>query len=176
MHASADPIAGIMHLLNEIKRCQDADATVAATTMVYICIDTMAFLSMPTNQTSQTKKDFIGWVDTYLKADPSQSYQYRGIDVYAARCSLLHAFSAETDAHRRDPSIRQFGYADNGPHAYNAAVHERLVIISVARLVHDLSKALETFIGAMGTDVDLRARVGARLPALYNEFPFSPQS
>ena len=174
MHTSADPTAGIMHLLNEIKRCQDADATVAATAMVYICIDTMAFLSMPTGQTSQTKRDFIAWVDTYLKADPLQSYQYRGVDVYAARCSLLHAFGAEADAHRRDPSIRQFGYADTGPHAYNAAVSQRLVIVSVARLIHDLSKGLETFISAVRTDLDLRARVGARLPALYNEFPFAP--
>jgi len=176
MRPSADPIAGIMHLLNEIARCQNADATVAATAMIYIGIDTMAFLSMPASQTAQTKRDFITWVDTYLKAEPSQSYQYRGVDVYAARCSLLHAFSAETEAHRRDASIRLFGYADNGPHAYNPEVSERLVIISVARLIHDLSKALETFISTMLTDLDLRARVGTRLPALYNEFPFAPSS
>jgi hypothetical protein len=26
------------------------------------------------------QRDFIAWVDTYLKADPSQSYQYCGIE------------------------------------------------------------------------------------------------
>ena len=161
-----------MHILREIARCQDADATVAAVAMVYVCIDTMAFLSMPAGQTTQGKKDFIAWTETYLKADPSQTYQYRGVDVYAARCSLLHAFSSETEAHRRDESVRLFGYSDNGPHAFKPTVSPRLVIISVAVLIHDLSKALESFLAAMLTDLDLRARVGGRLPALYNEFPF----
>jgi hypothetical protein len=99
-------LKGVMNLLNEIAQCQKADATVAAVAMIFVCIDTMAFLAMPASQTAQGKQDFIGWVDTYLKADPIQPYQYRGIDVYAARCSLLHAFSAETEAHRKAlPSV-----------------------------------------------------------------------
>jgi hypothetical protein len=136
----AEILKGVMNLLHEIARCQNADANVAAVAMVYVCIDTMAFLAMPADQMTQGKTDFITWVDNYLKADPSQPYQYRGIDVYAARCSLLHAFSAETEAHRKDPSVRLFGYADNGAHAFNSAESTRLVIISVAVLIHDLSK------------------------------------
>jgi len=133
----------------------------------------MAFLAMPAGQTTQGKTDFVSWVDTYLKADPSQPYQYRGIDVYAARCSLLHAFSAETEAHRKDPAIRLFGYADNGPHAFNPAESPRLVIVSVAVLIYDLSKAMERFVSAWKVDLDLRARVAARLPALYATFPLT---
>ena len=71
--------------------------------MVYVFIDTMAFLAMPAGQMAQTRKDFIGWVDTYLKADPTERYQYRGLE-----------FSAEADAHRKDPSVCLFGYIDNG--------------------------------------------------------------
>jgi hypothetical protein len=164
-------VKGVMHLLEEIVSCQDAGATVAAAAMVYVCIDTMAFLSLPAGQTTQEKKDFIKWVDTYLNADPIQKYQYRGIDVYAARCSLLHAFSAETEAHRKDPSIVMFGYADNGPHAFDAAESTRLAVISVAVLIHDLCKAVHSFVGAWRTDPDLRARVAGRLNELYNVFP-----
>ncbi len=173
MNASADPMKGIMNLLTEIKRCQDADATISAVTMTYVCIDTMAFLSMPIEKTKQGKEEFIEWVDTYLSTDRSQSYQYRGIDVYAARCSLLHAFSAESEAHKKDTSVRLFGYSDNGQHAFNRAVSHRLVIISVAQLIHDLTQAIEKFIAAMLTDLDLRRRVDSRLPALYNDFPFA---
>jgi hypothetical protein len=167
----AEILKGVMNLLHEIARCQNADANVAAVAMVYVCIDTMAFLAMPAGQMTQGKTDFISWVDNYLKADPSQPYQYRGIDVYAARCSLLHAFSAETEAHRKDLSVRLFGCADNGPHAFNSAESTRLVIISVAVLIHDLSKAMERFLSAWKTDLDLRARVAGRLPALYATFP-----
>jgi hypothetical protein len=161
---------GMKNLLDEIIRCQKADATVAAVAMVYVCIDTMAFLSMPATQTTQNKRDFITWVDNYLKADSSQSYQYRGIDVYAARCSLLHTFSAETEAHKKDPSIRLFAYSDNGPHAFNSAESPRLIIISAGRLIYDLGCALERFDGAGQTDLCLRERVAGRLPALYATF------
>jgi hypothetical protein len=170
--AGAKLLKGVMNLLHdEIARCQNVDANVAAVAMVYICIDTMAFLAMPAGQTTQGKKDFISWVDTYLKADQSQPYQYRGIDVYAARCSLLHAFSAETEAHRKDPTIRHFGYTDNGLHAFNPAEAPRLVILSVAVLIYDLDKAMERFRSTWKCDLDLRARGAKRLPALYATFP-----
>ena len=44
-------VAGIVA---EIKHCESAGATMAAVTMAYVCIDTMAFLSMPSGQTSQS--------------------------------------------------------------------------------------------------------------------------
>jgi hypothetical protein len=166
----AEILNGVFDLLNEIARCQNADATVAAVAMVYVFIDTMAFLAMPAGQTAQTRKDFISWVDTYLKAESSQRYQYRGLDVYAARCSLLHAFSAEADAHRKDPSVSVFGYLDNGPHAFDPAESPRLAMISVAVLIRDLCKATERFVGDWLSDHTLRARVASRLPALYNTF------
>jgi hypothetical protein len=146
---------------------------VAAIAMAYVFIDTMAFLAMPGGQTIQTRKDFISWVDTYLKTDPSQPYQYRGLDVYAARCSFLHAFSAEADAHRKDPSVRRFGYSDNGPHAFDPAEPTRLVIISVAFLIRDLCMATERFFCDWASDHALRARVTSRLLALYNTFPIT---
>lgn len=167
----AEILNGVFDLLNEIVRCQEADATVAAVAMVYVFIDTMAFLAMPAGQTAQTRKDFIGWVDTYLKADPTERYQYRGLDVYAARCSLLHAFSAEADAHRKDPSVCLFGYIDNGPHAFDPAESTRLAMISVTVLIRDLCRGAERFIGDWLSDLALRARVAGRLPALYNTFP-----
>lgn len=165
---------GVFDLLNEIIRCQKADATVAAIAMIYVFVDTMAFLSMPTGQTTQTRKDFISWVDNYLKANPAQPYQYRGLDVYAARCSLLHAFSAEAEAHRKDPSIHRYSYTDNGPHAYDPKEPTGLVIISVALLIHDLCTATELFFGDWSRDQALRTRVANRLPALYNTFPITP--
>jgi hypothetical protein len=181
MQAPEEPaiLKGLINLLSEITRCQAADATAAAVAMIYICIDTMAFLAMPASQTTQGKNDFVSWVDTYLKTEPLQPYQYQGIDVYAARCGLLHAFSAEAEAHRKDSSVNICGYADNGPHLFNAAESTSLVIISVGLLMVDLGKAVDCFFSVCQTDLDLRARVEKRLPALYAAFPFkelSPQA
>jgi hypothetical protein len=169
--ASPDKIWDCIHgLLTQIARSQDADATMAAVAMVYVCIDTLTFLSIPSSQTSQTRTDFIAWFDTYLKAESSQAYQYRGI--YAARCGILHAFTAEADLHRKDLDIIMFGYADNGPHVFNPAVSPRLAIISVAVLVHDLAKAIQSFLEACKSDAALRARVESRLPMVYATLPF----
>ena len=47
--------AAITGLLAEIKRCEAAGATTAAVAVAYVCIDTMAFLSLPVNQDGSSK-------------------------------------------------------------------------------------------------------------------------
>lgn len=163
---------GITGIIAEIKRCEAAGATIAAVTMAYVCIDTMAFPSMPSGQASQTRADFIPWVEAYLKGHPDQPYQYKGADVYAARCSLLHAFGAEADMHRRDPNIKKFGYHDGGLHAFDPDVSRNLVIIGTASFLNDVVIAVESFVRACEQDGELRGLVEARLPTVYQTMPF----
>jgi hypothetical protein len=160
-------LKGLATLIDEIGRCHKADATTATACMVYVCIDTLAFLVMPAAQKVQVRNDFIRWVDDYLRADPSQPYRYRGDDVYAARCALLHKFGAEADAHSKDPSVRVFFYSHDGPHVFKPTEDARHVAISVAALVIDLAQAIDRFVAACNSDPDLWARVRDRLPAIY---------
>jgi len=164
---------GIRDIVAEIKRCESAGATMAAVTMAYVCIDTMAFLSMPSSQSSQTGTDFITWVDSYLKGHPYQPYQYVGIDVYAARCGVLHAFGAEANLHRNDTSIKKFGYHNGGLHAFRPAVSPNRVIIGTASFLNDVVIAVETFLNECENNIDLRSRVEARLPSVFARMPFS---
>lgn len=164
--------ASLPGMVAEIKRCEAAGATMAAVTMAYVCMDTMAFLSIPVGQKSQTRSDFIAWVNTYLEAHPDQLYQYDGTDVYAARCSVLHAFGAEADLHRKDPNIRKFVYDDGGKHRFNDQVSPTLVIIGVASFANDVVIAVENFMKACEADGALRTRVEARLPKVFQSMPF----
>jgi hypothetical protein len=166
------PWRSIMGLIAEIRRCEAASATVAAVAMAYVCIDTMAFLSMPAGQSSQTRTDFINWVDKYIKGHPKQPYSYEGKDVYAARCAVLHTFSAEAEQHRQDASIKMFGYHDGGLHALNPKINPRLVIIGTASFLNDVTIAVETFMKDCQVDQALRMRVEGRLHVLLNTFPF----
>ena len=161
----------VFGLINEIKRCEAAGATTAAVALAFICIDTMAFLSLPAGRERQKREDFIAWTDSYLKGDVDQPYQYRGIDVYGARCSLLHAFGSETDYHQRCPDAKKFGYHDGGKHAYNPALDEHLVLIGTASFLNDVVIAVGGFCEACKTDQDLRARVEDRLPKVLAMFP-----
>lgn len=163
----------ITGLINEIKACENANHTKAAIALAFVCIDTMAFLSMPPDKPRQTREDFIAWVDAYLKGHADQPYQYRGIDVYAARCAVLHAFSAEADLHRNDPQVLIFGYHDGGKHAFDPAQSPRLVLIGTASFLNDVVIGVESFLNACKDDQALRKTVESRLPKLLQTFPLA---
>jgi len=158
---------GLVQMGKELKRTQAAGLLSAALTFAYVCIDTMSYLSLPSEKSQQDRSDFMAWVDTYLKGDPSQSYEYRGLDVYAARCAVLHAFSAEAELHRKDPGVRVFGYHDGHHHVS----HPHLVVIGIASFVNDIVGAIEAFLAACQDDADLRARAEPRLGKVLHTFP-----
>lgn len=165
---------GISGLLAEIKRCEAAGATTAAVAMAFVCIDTMSFLALPEGRDKQGRTDFITWVDTYLRGHEDQPYQYRGIDVYGARCALLHAFGSEVDFHQQYPDAKKFGYHDGGKHAYGPAQDEHLVIIGTASFLNDVVHALGEFLEACKANAELRTRVESRLPKVLATFPVQP--
>jgi hypothetical protein len=97
-----EPLNAILGIIKEIDTCEKAGATTAAIVLTYVGIDAMAYLSMPASQISQTRTDFINWVNKYLKGHPDQVYQYDGKDVYRARCAIIHTYSVEADYHHKN--------------------------------------------------------------------------
>ena len=127
---------------------------------------------MPEEKEQQTRADFIAFVDTYLKAHEDQPYQYRGIDVYAARCAMLHRYGSEAALHRKDPTIKMFGYSGGGGrHFFNPDVSTTLVIIGTASLLNDIAIAVTDYMKACLVDTSLRTRAEQRLPHVLKVFP-----
>ena len=166
----------VVGLVQEIKRCEAVGATTAALAMAFVCIDTMTFLALPLDRDQQTRQDFIDWVDMYLKGHEEQLYQYRGIDVYGARCALLHAFSTEAAYHQKFPGAKKFGYHDGGKHAYDPSVDDRLVLIGTASFLDDVVRAVGAFVEEWKADANLRARVAPRLSKVLETFPVLEQA
>ena len=162
---------GVMSLVAEIKKCEKADATTAGIAMAYVCIDTMAFLSLAEGRMSQSTADFIAWVDAYLKGHSDQPYQYRGLDVYGARCAVLHAFGSEVDFHEKNPDAKKFGYHDGGKHMYDPSIDERMVLIGTVSFLNDVVIAVHSFVETCKADANLRQRVSAKLPRILALFP-----
>lgn len=161
----------VEEIVAEFKKAEAAGANMAALAMGYICLDTMAFLAMPDNQTKQTRSDFISFVDTYLKAHEDQLYQYRGIEVYAARCAVLHRYSSLADMHAKDSTIKMFGYSTGGRHFYNPDVSDSLVIVGTASLLNDIAIAATEYMKACLADLSLRERAEKRLPNVLKWHP-----
>ncbi len=154
----------IIQILSEIDRAKDAGATTAALAMVYIGIDTMAFLACAIGQRKQDRAQFIAWVDRYLRTDAASEYQYEGLDVYAGRCGLLHTYGSISDLHGKEKPPRTFGYTDTGPHRSNDA--DGLVLISIALLIHDFRAAIKMFLGEASQSADLKQRIDSRIGSL----------
>lgn len=162
-------------MLEELKECEKAGLPTACVMQIYVYIDTMSYLGMPITKETNTKNDFITWVNDYLKADERQPYQYRGADVYGARCSLLHTFSSEAEFHTKYPDTIKFVYHDGGRHMYNPSIDATLVIIGISSLVNDFIIGVQNFM----RDIQIRIKddnqkdiLNSRINKIFNTIPF----
>ncbi len=162
----------LVGLVSQLKRCDECGITTAAVAMAFICIDTLANLSRPADKAKVTRSDFKKWVDTYLKGHEDQPYHYRGKDVYAARCDVLHKYGAEAELHEQDPDTIRFGYHNGDKHIYKSDVRPRLVIMGMKSLINDVVIGVESFLEACQNDPALRARVESRLGQVLVCMPF----
>ena len=109
---SRDPIINAIH--NGIKRgirgALENDCLESAVILLILCgIDAMAYLAMPASQEDVTRSDFVRWVERYSKFPCKE--QLTGLDLYGARCAMLHNFGAVSDLSRKE-KCRQVAYMD----------------------------------------------------------------
>jgi len=151
---------------HDIKVARDNGAITAALILTYAAIDAMAFLSMPENKKEVHRSDFISWVETYMKTDPKQPYQYQGIDLYGARCGIVHRCGA-TSRLSDSGGCKVFNYHNGSEHIYKPTIHEDLVAISYPRFINDFFGAMKKFLADIMKDEKLKKRVGNRIVNLF---------
>lgn len=154
----------------EIDRAKRSGASLATAAMVYIAIDAMTHLGLPLDRGRPVQRDFITWVDRYLRMNKNEEYEYAGIDLYAARCRLMQPYSSEADIGGKTPH-RAFVYHFGPGHRFDPADDNNVVMISVTRLVTDFYSAVYGFFSDAAHDKDLRVSIDTRL-AIVNELYF----
>jgi hypothetical protein len=87
---------GIKQLSDSIEDCLSKGRVLSCLVLLYSAID--IFASLEGNRSEGTKDAFVRWVDRYIL--PNAALQFSAIDLYAARCGIIHAFSAESDLSR----------------------------------------------------------------------------
>ena len=151
---------------HDIKVALDNGAITGALIITYSAIDAMAALMMPENQKNVRPRDFISWVEKYMKTDSKQPYQYEGIDLYGARCGLVHRFSA-TSRLSDSGDCKVFNYHNGSEHIYKPSVHDDLVAISWPRFIKDFFGAMEDFLTDIMKDKELKKKVDSRIDHLF---------
>jgi len=162
----------ILGLVTEMKQCDEQGLMNASLAMAFICIDSLANLSRPEGKKKVTREDFKSWVENPLEGHPEQPYQYRGKDVYAARCAFLHTYGSEADLHEKDPDTLMYGYHNGGKHNYNPEVSPGLVLIGTRSFINDVVHGVESFLVQCKTDLALRKRVESRLAHFLKAHPY----
>ena len=120
MSATRNPYSALFldALCSDIKKAKDNAALGGSVILTYSAIDAMAFMSMSASQKEVHRHDFVAWVDRYMKTDASQPYQYRGIDLYGARCVIVHRYGVESRL--SDAGLCNiFAYHDGGDHIFH---------------------------------------------------------
>ena len=79
------------NIKKSIELCLTAKLQIPSLILLYSGIDIIAWLNRPISKEYSSGKNFIRWVDSYLL--PYPNIKCRAIDLYAARCAIIHSYS-----------------------------------------------------------------------------------
>jgi hypothetical protein len=158
------------HLVSSIELCLRNHFTAPSLILTYATIDIMAWLDRDENHQDVQRDDFIRWVETYLL--PSSQLPCTAIDLYAARCSLLHSYSAESKLSREGKANLVF-------YAWGTAEQQDLQKLidlagnrdAKAVQVEGLIRALKTGIERFLSDMAHNELVTSRAVKLFSNMP-----
>ena len=81
-----------------IKVCIEKDLTTPSLILIYSAIDIAGWLNSE-NPGEPVKNRFISWVERYLL--PAKELKCSAIELYGARCGLVHSLSPESDVSKK---------------------------------------------------------------------------
>lgn len=125
-----------------IDQCHANSHIMPCLTLLYSTIDVLASLEAVPNE--GTRAAFVRWVDTYMLPDPR--IPCAGIDIYAARCGIIHGFSA-------DSNLSRSGQAKKISYAWGTADVEKLRRAHQALSQDGISIHVRDLIDAFGAGV-----------------------
>ncbi len=96
----------INELLDTIEVCINNKILLPSLILLYSGIDIMSYLNLPENRNDVNRKDFIKWVDKYVL--PDSNLICSALDLYAARCSVLHSYTPESTLSRENKAKKIF--------------------------------------------------------------------
>jgi len=109
---SADPIGEMIHgyftsTAKAISTLFEHELLGHMLILIYSALDTCGLLDAPPEQEQATSGSFKSWVTKYLL--PNSDDDFDAVDLWAARCAVLHTFTSESNL-SRSGSARELQY------------------------------------------------------------------
>ena len=137
-----------------VRACLDSSFPEEALVLVYSAIDTLAFLGSPPCAEYSERGPFIEWCEKYIvPCFGSSSGGLSGIDLYGARCGVLHVSSARSSLGQQGKA-REIWYQFRGQHGLNLATNtpKLAVGLDVEVLVAAFEKGSHCFLEEITRD------------------------
>lgn len=151
-------LKAVQRMAEAIKLLLDNGHQVPALMLVYASIDQVAWLSIHEERSS--REDFIRWVDKYMLVYDPMCCTAR--ELWEARNGLLHMSTAESDAMKKNQTIRKIYYTFGGVVCTRNDSTDA-VIVSVDELVRRFVDGTLLFFEDLKKDVLLESRAFEKL-------------
>jgi hypothetical protein len=149
-----------------MKDCFAEHKTLPMLMLLYSSIDIMSSLAREHNSTN--RKAFVKWVKKYLLPDSSLSCS--AMDLYSARCALLHSLSTESDLSRNGKAIEiYYAWGKGDISDLNKYIHlfkHKAVGIHIDELFTAFRKGIDGFIDSIKEDSAQEGLIVLTLPHL----------
>lgn len=139
-----------------IELCLNAELVIPALALLYSAIDALGFLASTAR--SATRSTFTPWAERYFAPFLAKK-GIRAIDLYSARCGVLHTGQAPSDL-VRSGSARELWYRFDGESYVNLLTDTPTpaVLVDVEELVEAFDSAVKSFLLEIETDSALGSR------------------
>jgi hypothetical protein len=141
--------------------------------LIYSGIDAVAWLGGRDDET-QVGPRFTSWVDRYVL--PEVPLRARAIDLYAARCGILHTLTADADLITKGKAIPvcyAWGSADDTvlQGAIDTKMRGKAVAVHIDRLARGFRLGTLAMFTAADSDAALADRITRRAPRFFAQLP-----
>jgi hypothetical protein len=164
-------VKNMMLLASGIDACMEKKAFTSALVLIYSAIDTTGWLDSTEKFT--TRKDFISWVEKYLLK--AQDLKCTSLDLYAARCGLLHTFTSDSQL-SSSGKARVIYYAWGKAKANDLQrtidlqnKSNGLVAVHIDELYQAWKSGLALFVEDLDKDPDRKTRVLTKAKKFFTE-------
>jgi hypothetical protein len=172
---SSKPVdLGFGHIFEASELCIEQRLQLPALILIYVGIDIAGWLASRTNRGVRTS--FTAFVEKYML--PGSLLAASPLDLYAARCAVLHTYTAESDlsAHGK---ARTIGYACGKTNAQDLQTsfarsgRTDMVAVHISDLFAAFRQGVDQLTADVSADVSWRKDIKQRKRKGYSDLPQS---
>lgn len=153
------------HIAADVKFCFQNQRWIGGAQLLMSAIDITAGIERPAAKLDTDRADFIAWADKYLCLSGPE-YSLTGLDVYAARCGLLHGYTTNAKLVRKGKAV-SLGWVDRMDPPVRANEDKSLVIGSLSALFKAYLSGVADSLKRINGDEALAALVNERLQHMF---------